>query len=106
MTLALILMSQLFLVAAQVLIKRGLDGTRRAPYIAAGIASMTGWFLLWTGLLRRHDLSLLYPFQGLAPVLMALASVAFLHERVTRRTGLGILLIAAGTALVGLSGPT
>jgi drug/metabolite transporter (DMT)-like permease len=106
MTIALLLLSQLFLVAAQVLIKRGLNGPTRAPWIAGGIACMTGWFLLWTGLLRRHDLSLLYPFQGLAPVLMVIAAALFLGERPTWRIGLGVLLIAAGTALVGLTGPT
>lgn len=103
MTWALLLLSQLFLVAAQVLIKRGLNGTKRTAFIAAGIACMTGWFLLWTGLLRHHDLSLIYPFQGVAPVLMVIASVLFLHERITWRTTFGVILIAAGTALVGIS---
>lgn len=106
MTYVLIFLSQACLVAAQVLIKRGLNGQNRAPWLAAGIAFMTGWFLLWTGLLRHHDLSLLYPFQGLSPLLMVIASALFLHERLTWRSVFGVILIAAGTALVGISRPT
>jgi drug/metabolite transporter (DMT)-like permease len=105
MMILLLLLSQLCLVAAQVLIKRGLNGTNRAAFLAAGIAFMTGWFLLWTGLLRSHDLSLIYPFQGLSPVLMVVASALFLRERPTWRSAFGVVLIGAGTALVGVSGP-
>lgn len=102
----LLLLSQLCLVAGQVVLKRGLTKGPRLPLLAAGIALLAGWFFLWVALLGRHDLSLIYPFQGLSPVLMLLASTLFLRERPTWRGGLGVLLIAAGTALVGLTRPT
>jgi drug/metabolite transporter (DMT)-like permease len=103
MMMALLLLSQGFLVAAQVVLKRGLGEPRRPWGIGAGIALMTGWFLTWTGLLRSHDLSLLYPFQGLSPALLVIASALFLNERPAKRTWIGVALIAAGTALVGIS---
>lgn len=109
--LSLVLLSQLFLVAGQLLLKRGMSLMEAVPrptgriaaLVGGGIALMTGWFLLWTGLLQKLDLSLLYPFQGLTPVLMALASALFLRERLTWSLGLGVSLITAGTLLVGLS---
>jgi undecaprenyl phosphate-alpha-L-ara4N flippase subunit ArnE len=109
--LALVLASQLFVVGGQVLLKRGLNLTRFCPVpvgpvaarIAAAIALLTLWFLIWMGLLRHLDLSQLYPFEGLSPVLLVLAARVLLHETLTWKTWAGVALIAAGTVLVGLS---
>lgn len=111
LSLALILLSQVSLVTGQIFMKRGMTlmnavprPTRRvAGFVAAGIGGMTGWFLIWLGLLQRLDLSFLYPFQGISPVLMVLASMLFLRERPTWSLAFGVALIVSGTLLVGLS---
>ena len=109
--LGLILLSQGCLVAGQLALKSGMNRSndrprpsgRIAALLGLGIALLTAWFLLWMGLLQRFDLSLLYPFQGLTPVLTVLASIVVLHERPTWQAGVGVVLITGGTALVGLS---
>jgi undecaprenyl phosphate-alpha-L-ara4N flippase subunit ArnE len=81
---------------------------RRGPILwglGGGIALLTVWFGLWMGLMQKLDLSLLYPFMGLSPVLMVLAAVVFLRERADWRTWLGVALITAGTVLVAFSVP-
>jgi uncharacterized membrane protein len=66
---------------------------------------LTVWFLVWMGLLQKMDISYVYPFQGICPVLMVLASMLFLRERVDGRTWLGLCLITVGTVLVAVSQP-
>jgi drug/metabolite transporter (DMT)-like permease len=109
---ALVFASQVSVVAGQVLLKRGLNRFNRVPRatasgissIAGGIAMLTLWFVIWMGLLRKMELSQLYPFEGLSPVLLVLAARMFLDETLTWRTWAGVALISAGTVLVGLSG--
>jgi uncharacterized membrane protein len=55
------------------------------------------------GLLQRLDISYVFPFQGIGPVLMVFAAMVFLRERVDWRTWLGVALIAAGTVLVAMN---
>ena len=105
--LGLVLLSQVCLVAGQLALKSGMsrvhDRRRLAAFLALGIGLLTAWFFLWLELLQRFDLSLLYPFQGLTPVLTVLAAIVVLRERPTWRAGVGVALITAGTVLVGLS---
>ena len=114
MTTAAVLMalaSQIFVVLGQVLLKRGLNLTHVRPVpagpiatlLGGGIAMLTLWFLIWMGLLRSLDLSQIYPFEGLSPVLLVLAARFILLETLTWKTWAGVLLIALGTVLVGLS---
>jgi len=108
---ALVVASQIFVVGGQVLLKHGLNLTHFPPVdrravatrLAGGIGLLTLWFLIWMGLLRKMDLSQLYPFEGLSPVLLVLAARVFLQETLTWKTWIGVLLIALGTVLVGLS---
>jgi undecaprenyl phosphate-alpha-L-ara4N flippase subunit ArnE len=108
---ALVVASQVFVVAGQVMLKRGLNLTHQHPIprgavaarIGGGVAFLTLWFLIWMGLLRKLDLSLIYPFEGLSPVLLVLAARVFLQETLTWKTWAGVALIALGTVLVGLS---
>ena len=109
--LVLILLSQGCLVTGKLFLKASMrrynDRPRQAGRIAAlltlGIALLTAWFFLWLELLRRFELSLLYPFQGLTPALTVAAAMVFLRERPTWQAGVGVVLITGGTALVGLS---
>ena len=58
------------------------------------------WFFLWLGLLRNWDLSRVFPFEGLSPLLLMLGAWMFLGERVPPRAWLGIVLIGVGVSLV------
>ena len=105
------LASQLCLVAGQIFIKHAMNLTntdpvpwqRVIPRFALGIATLSGWFFLWGGLLQRAELSWLFPFEGLSPVLIVLGAAVFLKEKLTPRSLVGILLISAGVALVSMS---
>ena len=109
----LVLISQLAQVGGQILLKHGMSlvgkpSRRTGPILwglGGGIALLTAWFGLWMGLLQKLDLSLLYPFTGLSPVLMVLAAGVFLRERADWRTWLGVSLITAGTVIVAFSVP-
>ena len=103
-----ILLSQAALVAGQICLKHGMTATtggggRTARSVAAGIAMLTLWFFVWMGLLQKLDLSYVYPFEGLSPILLVLAARVILHETLTWQAGLGVSLITLGTLLVGLS---
>lgn len=118
--LLLILVSVGGLVAGQVLLKFAmrqgseatrdggtagtLSGARRAACFAGGIGAMTLWFMLWLGLMQKLPLSMLFPFEALASILLALAASWLLRERVSLRAWLGIALIALGVGVVGHSG--
>jgi uncharacterized membrane protein len=52
------------------------------------------------GLLQQLDLSHVYPFEGISPVI---AATVILGERQTWRSWVGVGLIALGTVLVGMS---
>jgi uncharacterized membrane protein len=108
-----VLTSQVALVAGQILLKHGMNhfGKKRWHLgrivwgLGGGIAMLTVWFLLWMGLLQKLDLSFLYPFQGISPVLLVVTAGIFLKERANWRSWLGVGLITAGTLLVALSLP-
>jgi len=111
MSLALILTAQVALVAGQVFLKHAMAATTRptaprggmARNLVAGVGMLTAWFLLWMGLLQKLDLSFVYPFEGISPLLLVIAAWIILKEKLTLRTWLGVILIGVGTALVGMS---
>jgi uncharacterized membrane protein len=98
--------AQLFLVSGQLFFKRAMDDeaevptARKVKLLAIGIACQGLWFFLWLGLLQNWDLSRIFPFEGLNPLLLVLASWLFLKERLTSGTWVGVALISAGLALV------
>ncbi|MBI3878943.1 MAG: EamA family transporter [Verrucomicrobia bacterium] len=103
--------SQLCLVTGQLLMKHAMNQTnltpvpwaRFAPRFALGVAALSAWFFLWGGLLQRADLSYLFPFEGLSPVLIVFGAALFLKERLTPQSWFGIVLIGAGVAVVSAS---
>jgi len=110
--LLLIVLSQALMVGGQVFLKHALNGLdagaetaawRKAAPFVYSIGLMTLWFFLWVGLLSRFDLSYLFPFDALSPLLMALGASLVLKEKMTRRLWFGILLIVVGLLLVGAS---
>ncbi|MDD2710226.1 MAG: EamA family transporter [Verrucomicrobiae bacterium] len=109
--LGLILFSQICLVAGQLWLKHSMNMTHHttmdrslfAKIFLAGIAAMTLWFFLWLGLMRHFDLSYLYPFEGLSPILLVIGANFFLHEKMTLQLWIGTLFISAGLSLVAMS---
>ena len=101
---------QFFLVAGQVFFKRAMHETpvpqprsKTATFLAMGIFMMTLWFMIWVNLLEQHDLSRIFPFEGLNPVLMVVAAWIFLKERLTWDSAAGVLLICGGIFLASTS---
>ncbi|BFU96116.1 MAG: hypothetical protein NTNFB02_28380 [Nitrospira sp.] len=109
--LLLALLSQIFLVAGQLLLKHGMSYTKGATVlfgrvvcgVLAGVSMLTLWFFTWMGLLQQLDLSHVYPFEGISPVLLVVAATVILGERQSSRSWVGVGLIALGTVLVGIS---
>jgi len=102
----LAILCQLFLVAGQIFLKRGMRQTpapqprrRVARDLALGIALQAVWFFIWINLLEREDLSRIFPFEGLNPVLLVVVAWLVLKERVSIHTALGVLLICGGIFL-------
>ena len=105
----LCVLCQVFLLIGQVLFKHAMDQHRRQPrsHVAwklfLGIVSQSLWFFLWLGLLQDWELSKIFPFEGLNPVLLVLAAWLILRERITAEGWAGIVLISAGIVLVSMS---
>lgn len=103
--------SQVCLVTGQLLTKHAMNAVNLSPVpwakvsgrFALGIMALTLWFFLWVGLLQKKDLSYIYPFEGISPVLIVAGATAFLKEKPRPRAWLGIGLIAAGIMLVSAS---
>lgn len=113
LSLVLYVISLFSLVGGQIFLKRGMSQLNRRPRrygpvfagVGSGTALLTVWFLIWMGLLQKMDISYVYPFQGMGPVLLVLSAMLILRERVDWRTWLGVGLIAAGTVFVAMSPP-
>ena len=94
-------------VTGQLLLKHAMESPLRSArftkFFIAGVVAMTFSFFVTLGLLRRFDLSYLFPFQGLTVVLISILAAVFLRERISARLLFGALLISAGVVLVSLS---
>jgi phosphonate utilization associated putative membrane protein len=76
------------------------------PFIAASLAIHIGYYVALVGAYQHGELGLTYPImRGFAPMLVALASGAFIGEAPTPAAWLGIAGITLGVALVGLAHP-
>ena len=76
------------------------------PYIAASLVIHIGYYIALVGAYRHGELGLTYPImRGTAPLLVALASGAFIGESPSAGAWTGIAGITLGVALVGLAAP-
>lgn len=101
---SLALVCQGFLIAGQLVLKRAMSGTPiRYKLLAVGIGLLSCWFFTWLGLLSRWDLSRLFPFEGLNPVLIVIGAATFLKERIPVTGWVAIGFISVGVALVSIS---
>ena len=102
----LCIVAQLFLVAGQLLFKHAMrepapaGGNGKARNLALGIVAQSVWFFLWLGLLQNWDLSRIFPFEGLNPLLLVLGAWLILKETLTIESWIGIALITAGLVFV------
>jgi drug/metabolite transporter (DMT)-like permease len=98
-------------VAGQLLLKHAMEGSNTVGFrnrrvlalFLAGVAGLTISFFLTIALLQHFDLSYFYPIQGSTVVLITIAAVIFLREKLSIQLLAGSLLISAGIALVSLS---
>jgi undecaprenyl phosphate-alpha-L-ara4N flippase subunit ArnE len=111
LALILVIASQVAQAGGQVLLKKGMTPAKSARrkrvialYLIAGVVFLTIWFLLWMKLHEKMELSYLFPFQGLGPVLLVVTAAFVLKERTNWRTWAGIALISVGTILVAITG--
>ena len=108
---ALIVISLVTFVAAQLILKRAMEfsaanGMRNSYFVsrvAIGVTLMTVSFFLTLGLLQRFDLSYLYPFQGLSVIFITILAAVVLKEKLSTRLAIGALLITVGIVLVSMS---
>ncbi|MFN2524883.1 MAG: EamA family transporter [Actinomycetota bacterium] len=118
---ALLVISVGFAVAGQLTLKYAMDRVGRIgsvqvsepaktfaraakePSLWAGLTLFAISALFWLVVLSRVDLSLAYPFVGLSYVVVVAFSKFFLNENVPGLRWLGVVVVAIGIALVGLS---
>jgi drug/metabolite transporter (DMT)-like permease len=81
------------------LVRRGATN----PKLLLGVLLETIFFVFLLVLLKRNDVSLIWPLTSLGFVLTALSAKFILHEQVTATRWCGVLLIVAGAALVSWS---
>jgi phosphonate utilization associated putative membrane protein len=76
------------------------------PYLLASLVIHVGYYIALVEAYRHGDLGLTYPImRGFAPLLVALASSAFIGEIPSAASWLGIVGITLGVAMVGLAHP-
>lgn len=118
---ALLLTSVSFAIAGQLTLKTAMTrvgriGTAQVNAPAETISRVAKEPLLWTGLalfgisaafwlvvLSHVPLSVAYPVVGLSYILIVLFSRLVLHEHVPSLRWLGVIVVAIGIAIVGLS---
>jgi uncharacterized membrane protein len=75
------------------------------PWVMVGVALLILWALSRMALLSWADLSYVLPVTAIGYPLTALMGRLFLNEQISAARWMGTLLIFAGFALVGFSGP-
>lgn len=98
------LVSQIFLVGGQLLIKQAMVLTTRTPVrrgltgvtFAGAIALMTIWYFAWLFCKQQVPLSALVVFEGVDVALLVLAAMFLLKERIDWKVWVGTGLIVGG----------
>lgn len=81
------------------MVRRGLT----QPKILLGVLFELIFFIFLLVLLKRNDVSLIWPLTSLGFVLTAISARFILHEQVSTARWIGVLLIVAGAGLVSWS---
>jgi drug/metabolite transporter (DMT)-like permease len=80
-----------------------LQGAFLSPFLWLGLLSVLCTFILWSSLLSRIDLSVAVPICSFSYILIPVASIIFLHEKVSPFRWGGVLFILLGVVFVSLS---
>ncbi len=117
----MLVVSVCFAVSGQLTLKSAMDrvgriGAKQVATPVKTVAKAAGEPRLWLGLLlfgvsalfwlvvlSRVPLSVAYPFVGLSYIAVVLFARLLLHEHVPALRWLGVVVVAAGIAIVGLS---
>lgn len=75
----------------------------REPRLWAGLTLFGISALFWLVVLSRVPLSVAYPVVGVSYILIVVFARLFLHEHVPALRWLGVVVVAAGIAIVGIS---
>lgn len=120
-SLALLIVSVVFAIAGQLTLKSAMEEVGRIGAREVSAAGETikravkeprlwiGLFLFgvsaifWLVVLSRVPLSVAYPFVGVSYILIVAFSRLFLHEHVPTLRWVGVVIVALGIAIVGLS---
>jgi uncharacterized membrane protein len=106
MLVAVLVVSTLLGSVGQLFFKIGLDASSLpylAAFILAGIVSYGVATLIYLYVLGRSHLSWAYGFVGFSYIFTTLLAFFVLDESVGMERWIGVLVIAAGTALIGMS---
>ncbi len=101
-----LLVSTLIGSAGQLLFKLGVDSAGTYALIAYVLAGMVAYgiaTLIYLYILGRTHLSWAYGFVGFSYIFTTLLAIVVLHEAVSLQRWAGVLIIAIGTAVIGLS---
>lgn len=120
-SLTLLLVSVSFAVAGQVTLKAAMDRIGRIgsaqvseagdtllraakePLLWVGLFLFGVSALFWLVVLSRVPLSVAYPIVGISYILIVLFARIFLHEHVPGLRWVGVIIVALGIAVIGLS---
>ncbi len=75
----------------------------REPRLWAGLALFGISAIFWLVVLSKVPLSFAYPFVGVSYIVIVLVARLVLHEHVPTLRWVGVAVVAAGIAIVGLS---
>jgi multidrug transporter EmrE-like cation transporter len=75
----------------------------REPRLWAGLALFGVSSIFWLVVLSRVPLSVAYPFVGISYIVIVLLSRLVLHEHVPALRWAGVVVVAAGIVIIGLS---
>ena len=93
-------------IALPILLWAGLPQRAVWPFLLASLLIHIGYYIALVEAYEHGELGLTYPImRGFAPLLVALASSAFIGEPPSAAAWLGILGVALGVAMVGLAHP-
>ncbi|MBU1727643.1 MAG: EamA family transporter [Candidatus Omnitrophica bacterium] len=74
-----------------------------SPYLWLGLIVAATIFIIWSSVLSKIDLSVAVPIASSSYIFVPIASIIFLHEKVSFLRWVGILFIIAGVIFVSLS---
>lgn len=68
-------------------------------FFLAGVCALSGMFF-WMYLLKKYDLSLIYPLTGISYIFSVMAAQWFLHESIPFTRWIGVVFIVIGVFFV------